>query len=83
MFLALIVFSPLVYALAYPGPKATPIKNAIHIDIQGRNPLPTEAPEFLDLRKRANSDYTYFQAPDSVCGYSYGLSGELSPMVLD
>jgi hypothetical protein len=78
-FLAVVLFCPLISALAFPGPKATPVGNAAEIQPQGWSPQPTEAPSFKDLLKRQSySNYTFIEGPDGICGYQFGSSSKPS-----
>jgi hypothetical protein len=52
-FFVLLLFCPLISALAFPGPIATPVGKAVEIQ---RGPRPTAAPNFNDLLKRLLSD---------------------------
>lgn len=75
---AVLVFCPLISALAFNAPAATPMADALKLLPQVEIPQPTEAPN-LELHKRqSNVQYSLLEGPDSICGYQYGQSsGEL------
>jgi hypothetical protein len=73
---AVLVFCPLISALAFNAPAATPMADALELLPQVEIPQPTEAPS-LELHKRqSNVQYSLLEGPDSICGYQYGQSSK-------
>jgi len=73
---AIVLFSPLISALVFDAPAATPIILGLQ---QALNPKPTEAPNVNELLKRqVDSGLTLIEGPDDICGYQFGSSGKLS-----
>ncbi|CZR66548.1 uncharacterized protein PAC_16449 [Phialocephala subalpina] len=70
----ILLFCPLISALAFAGPKATPLGEGIESHAQGWSPQPTKAPSFKDLLKRQSSQFTFIEGPDDNCGYQFGSS---------
>jgi len=79
-FLAVVVvFCPLVSALAFPAPAATSVSDNIELHPQGWSPRPTEPPEVKELLKRQSpGSLTLIEGPDNTCGYQFGVSGKCS-----
>jgi hypothetical protein len=75
----LVAFCPLISALAFDAPKATPVAAAIELDPQGWSPKPTEPANVKELVRRQSSggSLTLIEGPDSNCGYQFGASGKL------
>jgi hypothetical protein len=71
-----VVFCPLISALVFVAPQATP--DAIELHPQGRSPKPTDPPAFnIELLKRqSGSSLTQIEGPDSFCGYQFGVQGK-------
>jgi hypothetical protein len=81
-FFIVLLFCPLISALAFAGPEATLVRNAVEIQL---GPRPTEAPTFKDLLKRlfkrkSSGNYILIEGPDGVCGYQFGSSSK-SPVL--
>lgn len=73
---AVLVFCPLISALAFKAPAATSMADALELLPQVEIPQPTEAPS-LELHKRqSNVQYSLLEGPDSICGYQYGQSSK-------
>lgn len=81
-FLAGVVFFvPTILALAFDAPEATSVTNNLNLDPQSWSPRPTEAPEFKELvRRQASGTSTLVEAPDSLCGYKFGISSKFRPL---
>jgi hypothetical protein len=75
----ILVLCPLISALAFVAPRATPVADTIWLHPQGWNPRPTEPPVFnVELLKRQpSSSLTLIEGPDVVCGYQFGEQGKL------
>ena len=73
---AVLVFCPLISALAFNAPAATPIADALKLLPQVEIPQPTEAPSLELHRRQSNVQYSLLEGPDSVCGYQYGQSSK-------
>jgi len=75
---AIFFFGPLVSALAFVGPNPTSALENRRLNPRGWSPRPTEAPEFKELVRRQSSagTSTLIEAPDSVCGYKFGISSK-------
>ena len=68
------VLCPLASALAYHGPRVTPV--ALELDPQGWTPRPTAGPSFKELRRRQSEvPLSLIEGPDYLCGYQFGDSG--------
>lgn len=74
---AALVFCPLISALAFNAPEATPVAAGLKLHPQGVTPRPTPAPKF-EIRnyKRQNAQLSLIEGPDNVCGYQYGVSSK-------
>jgi hypothetical protein len=76
-FVAVLVFCPLISALAFDAPIATPMTDdAFKFDAQIGSPQPTEAPNFELLKRQSDVQYTLLEGPDDICGYQYGQSSK-------
>jgi hypothetical protein len=78
-FLACIfVFCPLISALAFNAPEATPVAEILKLHPQGWSPQPTEPPQFNKelLKRQSSSSLTLIEGPDGVCGYQFGVAGK-------
>lgn len=72
-----VVFCPLISALAFTAPGATPVDDAIKRHPQRWSPQPTEPPKFKELLKRqSSSSLTLIEGPDPICGFQFGASGK-------
>ncbi|KAE8441199.1 hypothetical protein EG329_005631 [Mollisiaceae sp. DMI_Dod_QoI] len=69
-----LLFCPLISALAFSGPKATPLGEGIEIHVQGWSSRPTAAPGLKDVLRRQSSQLTLIEGPDENCGYQFGAS---------
>jgi len=72
-----VVFCPLISALVFVAPQATP--DTIELHPQGWSPRPTDPPAFnIELLKRQlpTSSLTQIEGPDPVCGYQFGVQGK-------
>jgi hypothetical protein len=71
-----VVFCPLISALVFVAPQATPDATELHP--QGWSPRPTDPPVFnIELLKRqSTSSLTEIEGPDPVCGYQFGVQGK-------
>jgi hypothetical protein len=71
-----VTFCPLISALVFVAPQATP--DAIELHPQGWSPRPTDPPKFnIELHKRQlASSLTQIEGPDSVCGYQFGVQSK-------
>ena len=81
-FFLVLLFCPLISALAFAGPEATPVSNAVEIQL---GPRPTKAPNFKDLLRRlfkrqSSGNYTLIEGLDGICGYQFGSSSK-SPVL--
>jgi hypothetical protein len=74
-----LVLCPIVSALAFNAPQATPMADNIGLDAWIGMPQPTEAPNVQELHRRQNSNSLYLiEGPDEICGYQYGQSSKCS-----
>jgi hypothetical protein len=73
---AVLVFCPLISALAFNAPAATPMADALKLLPQVEIPQPTEAPNLELHRRQSDIQYSLLEGPDSVCGYQYGQSSK-------
>ena len=81
-FFVVILICPLISALAFAGPEATPVSNAVEIQLGLR---PIEAPTFKDLlerlsKRRSSDNYTLIGGLDGICEYQFGSSSK-SPVL--
>ena len=77
---ALTVF-PLISALAFNAPEATPMADYLGLHAQVRSPQPTEAPTFDLIERQSSVQLSLIEGPDAICGYQYGLSSKRSILV--
>jgi hypothetical protein len=69
-----LVFCPLISALAFNAPKATPC-GGFHAKVAV--PEPTKAPDFeLELLRRQDVQLSLIEGPNNICGYQFGSLGE-------
>jgi len=70
-----VVFCPLISALVFVAPRATPAADAFELHTQGWSPRPTDPPAFnIELVKRqSGGSLTEIEGPDSICGYQFGV----------
>jgi hypothetical protein len=71
-----VVFCPLVSALAFVAPRATPAADAIELHLQGWSPRPTNPFNKELLKRQIASSLTQIEGPDSVCGYQFGVQSK-------
>jgi hypothetical protein len=71
-----VVFCPLISALAFNAPEVTPVANILDFHPQGWSPQPTEPPQFNKelLKRQAATSLSLIEGPDGVCGYQFGVS---------
>ena len=74
-----LVLCPMVSALAFNAPQATPMADTVGLDAGIGMPQPTEAPNVQELHRRQDSNSLYLiEGPDEICGYQYGQSSKCS-----
>jgi hypothetical protein len=78
LLVGVIVFCPLISALAFVAPRATPAADAIELHPQGWSPRTTDPPTFNKelLKRQPAGSLTQIEGPDSVCGYQFGVQSK-------
>ena len=78
-FFGALMLCPMVSALAFNAPQATPMADTVGLGAGIGMPQPTEAPNVQELHRRQDSNSLYLiEGPDEICGYQYGQSSRCS-----